>query len=129
MLKGALPRAPWTPDDERLSEQMMSYWSNFAKTGDPNGSGVPAWPRYQTTAIDRSNTSTLPSARRRTQRGRDTWRSIAIWLQPGTRDNPRRYGLTTDGENAWARKRRDGSFPSARATQMSDPPPLGRGNE
>ena len=39
MLKGALPRVAWTADDERLSDQMMSYWSNFAKTGDPNGSG------------------------------------------------------------------------------------------
>ena len=30
------------------------------------------------------------------------------------------YGLTTDGENACARKRWDGSLPSARATQISD---------
>jgi para-nitrobenzyl esterase len=43
----AVPRVPWTADDERLSDQMMTYWSNFAKSGDPNGSGLPAWPPYQ----------------------------------------------------------------------------------
>jgi para-nitrobenzyl esterase len=29
-----------------LSDTMMGYWVNFAKTGDPNGPGLPEWPRY-----------------------------------------------------------------------------------
>ncbi|HMD77420.1 MAG TPA: carboxylesterase family protein [Terracidiphilus sp.] len=40
------PGAVWRPEDRKLSEQMMSYWTNFAKTGDPNGPGLPEWPKY-----------------------------------------------------------------------------------
>ena len=25
----------------------MSYWTNFAKTGDPNSKGVAPWPKYE----------------------------------------------------------------------------------
>ena len=34
----------WTPDDEKVSETLQTYFANFVKTGDPNGSGVPRWP-------------------------------------------------------------------------------------
>jgi len=34
------------PEDRKLSDQVMTYWTNFAKKGDPNGEGVPAWPKY-----------------------------------------------------------------------------------
>jgi para-nitrobenzyl esterase len=40
------PGSVWRPEDRKLSEQMMGYWTNFAKTGDPNGPGLPEWPKY-----------------------------------------------------------------------------------
>ena len=36
----------WRPMEERdfkLSDRMMAYWTNFMKTGNPNGENVPEW--------------------------------------------------------------------------------------
>jgi para-nitrobenzyl esterase len=35
-----------------LSNQMIAYWTNFAKTGNPNASGVPNWPQFSTSTHD-----------------------------------------------------------------------------
>ena len=42
----------WETTDRELSAAMLNYWANFVKTGDPNGPGLPAWPRYEAKAHD-----------------------------------------------------------------------------
>jgi para-nitrobenzyl esterase len=38
--------------DALLSDKMVTYWSNFAKTGDPNSAGLPTWNPY---SVEKNN--------------------------------------------------------------------------
>ncbi len=50
LFKGAnffgIPPAPLSSTQMRLSKAMISYWTQFAKTGNPNSSGEPVWSPY-----------------------------------------------------------------------------------
>jgi para-nitrobenzyl esterase len=38
---------PWRAEDRQVSDLMAAYWTNFAKTGSPNTTGLPEWPVYR----------------------------------------------------------------------------------
>jgi para-nitrobenzyl esterase len=43
---GNLP-GDFTDADRNLSAQIEGYWTNFAKAGNPNGPGLPEWPKFE----------------------------------------------------------------------------------
>jgi para-nitrobenzyl esterase len=70
------------PERVALKQTMAGYWTNFAKTGNPNGSGLPAWPAFgsgRVQALDvpaRGGVVPMPVASFRTEHKCDT-----VWTQ------------------------------------------------
>ena len=36
----------WQEEDRQLSRTIVQFWTNFAKSGDPNQPGLPEWQPY-----------------------------------------------------------------------------------
>jgi len=45
-VSGASQSPELTPEERRLSDQLVAAWTKFAKTGNPNGAGNDPWPRF-----------------------------------------------------------------------------------
>jgi para-nitrobenzyl esterase len=65
------------PEDRTLSDQIMTYFTNFAKTGDPNGSNLTQWPKYNEDGYPLIHLNTTVTA------GPDTLRSRYEFLERG----------------------------------------------
>jgi para-nitrobenzyl esterase len=53
---------PWKDEDRGLAAKVSDYWVNFAKTGDPNGPGLPRWPAFSNAAPEEMRLDLTPAA-------------------------------------------------------------------
>jgi para-nitrobenzyl esterase len=51
---------PWTATDRKVADIASSYWTNFAKTGNPNGPGLPNWSAYNVKTDELMNIADNP---------------------------------------------------------------------
>jgi para-nitrobenzyl esterase len=66
-----------THAERALSQQIQTYWANFAATGNPNGPGLPTWSEYDPTADNALRLDTpIGSISAFEQRGCDFWDTV-----------------------------------------------------
>lgn len=63
------------PEDRKMSDEIQQYWTNFARTGNPNGAGLANWPTYN--AADGWMVMHLNTA---SEAKPDTWRARYLFL-------------------------------------------------
>ena len=62
------------PSDQRTRDLFQQAWGNFARTGNPNGEGVPQWDRYDSARDNYLVISGEPENRERFRNGKcDFW--------------------------------------------------------
>ncbi len=76
--------AIWRPEDRALSNQIQLYWTNFARTGDPNGPGLPDWPRYGPDAWSTMHLDVHSSAQPDSNRARYLFLD-SVWNRPAVK--------------------------------------------
>ena len=75
---------------KKLAKDMRAYWANFAKTGNPNGKGLPAWKPYKGNGsvmalrLDGKSQS-MPASYFAEQHKCSFWNSIPLVLDRGDR--------------------------------------------
>lgn len=52
----------WRPVDLKVGDLVSSMWTNFVKTGNPNGTGLPEWPAYDPKTDILMNIGDIPKA-------------------------------------------------------------------
>ncbi|HTD55438.1 MAG TPA: carboxylesterase/lipase family protein [Silvibacterium sp.] len=75
------------PEDRKLSDQIQTYWTNFARTGDPNGGSnadLPKWPAYnESSGWPVMHLDATPEAKPDSQRDRYVFLD-SVWGKPKT---------------------------------------------